>query len=52
MLHRYVLEPLSPWGTPLRGDTLYGLILFRIGEEEGVEKLRQTLTAFRENRPP
>ena len=52
MLHRYVLQPLSPWGTPLRGDTLYGLILFRIGEEEGVEKLRQTLAAFRENRPP
>lgn len=52
MLHRFVLQPLSPWGTPLRGDTLYGLILFRIGEEEGVEKLRQTLAAFRENRPP
>ncbi len=52
MLHRYVLQPLSPWGTPLRGDTLYGLILYRIGEDEGVQALRQTLDACRQGRSP
>lgn len=52
MLHRYVLQPLSPWGTPLRGDTLYGLILYRIGEDEGVQVLRQTLDACCQGKPP
>lgn len=51
-LHRYLLRPLAPWGTPMRSDTLAGLLLFRLAEDEGEEVLRAELAAFREGKPP
>lgn len=51
-LHRYLVRPLSPWGTPLRGDTLYGLVLWRIAELDGDAACRETIAAFRSGRPP
>ncbi len=51
-LHRYVLRPLSPWGTPLRSDTLYGLVLLRVAEQDGDAACRALAAAFREGEPP
>ncbi|RRD69419.1 MULTISPECIES: type III-A CRISPR-associated RAMP protein Csm4 [unclassified Desulfovibrio] len=51
-LHRYILRPLSPWGTPLRSDTLYGLVLWRIAEQEGDAACRDVIAAFRAGTPP
>ena len=51
-LHRFILRPLSPWGTPLRSDTLTGLLLYRLAEDEGEAALRAELEAFEDGRPP
>ena len=51
-LHRYLLGPLAPWGTPMRSDTLAGLLLFRLAEDEGENVLRAELDAFRGGTPP
>lgn len=51
-LYRYTLRPLSPWATPLRSDTLYGLLLWRIAERQGDTACGEAITAFREGRPP
>lgn len=50
-LQRFVLRPQSPWGTALRSDTLYGLLLWRIAEKYGPEKCSQTINAFRAEEP-
>lgn len=51
-LHRYLVRPLSPWGTPLRGDTLHGLVLWRIAERDGDAACREAIAAFRAGKPP
>lgn len=51
-LHRFLLRPLSPWATPLRSDTLYGLLLWRIAERRGDAACRDAIAAFLEGRPP
>lgn len=51
-LHRFLIRPLSPWATPLRSDTLYGLLLWRIAERQGDEACRHAITAFLEGKPP
>lgn len=51
-LHRYLVRPRSPWGTPLRGDTLYGLVLWRIAERDGDAACREVIAALRAGRPP
>ena len=51
-LHRFLLRPLAPWATPLRSDTLYGLLLWRIAERQGDEACRHAITAFLEGKPP
>ena len=51
-LHRFLLRPLSPWATPLRSDTLYGLLLWRIAERRGNGACRDTIMAFCEGTPP
>lgn len=51
-LHRFILRPLSSWGTPLRSDTLAGLLLYRLAEDEGEAALRAELEAFQEGAPP
>ena len=51
-LHRYILKPESAWGTPLRSDTLAGLLLYRLAEDEGEEALRAEISAFMDGRPP
>lgn len=51
-LHRFILRPLSPWGTPLRSDTLTGLLLYRLAEDEGIDALKVELDAFEHGTPP
>lgn len=51
-LHRFILRPLSPWGTPLRSDTLAGLLLYRLAEDEGETALQAELEAFKSGNPP
>ena len=51
-LHRLILRPRSPWGTPFRSDTLLGLLLYRLAEDEGEAALRAELEAFRSGNPP
>ena len=51
-LHRFILRPLSAWGTPLRSDTLAGLLLYRLAEDEGEAALKAELEAFQNGRPP
>lgn len=51
-LHRFILRPLSPWGTPLRSDTLAGLLLYRLAEDEGYAALLAELEAFKNGKPP
>lgn len=51
-LHRYILRPLSPWGTALRSDTLYGLLLWRIAERDGDAACRESIASFREGTAP
>lgn len=51
-LHRFLLRPLSAWGTPMRSDTLAGLLLYRLAEDEGEAALRAELDAFMSGTPP
>ena len=51
-LLRYIVRPLSAWGTPLRSDTLSGLLLWRIAERYGSEACRKAIDAFRDGNPP
>ncbi|MBQ7606893.1 MAG: hypothetical protein IJU76_02810 [Desulfovibrionaceae bacterium] len=51
-LLRYIVRQLSPCGTPLRSDTLYGLLLTRLAERSGPEACRAAIDAFRAGRPP
>lgn len=51
-LHRYLLTPKSAWGTPFRSDTLTGLLLYRLAEDEGEKALHAEIDAFLEGRPP
>ena len=51
-LHRFILRPLSSWGTPFRSDTLTGLLLYRLAEDEGEKALNAELAAFEQNEPP
>ena len=51
-LLRYIVRPLSPWGTPLRSDTLAGLLLWRIAERQGPAACRKAIDAFRAGEPP
>ena len=51
-LHRVLLRPLSPWGTPVRSDTLAGLLLYRMAEDEGETALQTALEAFQNGAPP
>lgn len=51
-LYRFLLRPESPWGTPLRSDTLYGLLLWRLNEDLGPEHCKNAIEAFRAGEPP
>lgn len=51
-LLRYIVRQLSPWGTNLQSDTLYGLLLTRLAERKGPEACRAAIDAFRAGRPP
>ena len=51
-LLRYIVRPLSPWGTPLRSDTLCGLLLWRLAERYGSAACRAAIAAFRAGEPP
>lgn len=51
-LHRFILRPLSAWGTPLRSDTLAGLLLYRLAEDEGEAALKAELDAFQNGKAP
>ena len=44
-LLRYIVRPLSPWGTPLRSDTLCGLLLWRLAERYGSAACRAAMAA-------
>ncbi len=51
-LMRYIVRPLSPWGTPLRSDTLSGLILLRIAERQGESAVHSVIEDFCHGKPP
>ncbi len=51
-LHRYTIEPLSAFATPLRSDTLYGHLLWRAAERHGPDKPRELIDAFAGGQPP
>lgn len=51
-LHRFILRPSAPWATPLRSDTLYGLLLWRLAERDGDGACARAIAAFREGEPP
>lgn len=51
-LLRYIVRPLSAWGTPLRSDTLCGLLLWRLAERHGPGACRSAIEAFRAGEPP
>lgn len=51
-LLRYIVRPLSAWGTPLRSDTLCGLLLWRLAERYGSDACRAAIAAFRAGEPP
>lgn len=51
-LLRYIVRPLSPWGTPLRSDTLCGLLLWHLAERDGSDACRAEIDAFRAGTPP
>lgn len=48
---QYTLEPLSPWISPLRSDTLHGLLACQIAEWEGTAACKAVLQGFLENKP-
>lgn len=47
---RFILKPASSWATPLRSDTLSGMLLWRVAEENG--DCRAWLEAFQNGNPP
>lgn len=51
-LLRFIVRPLSAWGTPLRSDTLCGILLWRLAEREGAGACRAAIEAFRAGEPP
>lgn len=51
-LLRFIVRPLSSWGTPLRSDTLCGLLLWRMAERQGPAACRAAIEAFRAGEPP
>ncbi|WP_165175746.1 RAMP superfamily CRISPR-associated protein [Desulfovibrio sp. ZJ369] len=51
-LLRYIVRPLSPWGTPLRSDTLCGMLLWRMAERQGAGACRAAIEGFRSGNPP
>lgn len=51
-LVRYIVRPQSPWGTPMRSDTLAGLLLWRMAERHGPGACRAVIDAFRAGEPP
>ncbi len=51
-LHRFILRPLGPWTGPLRSDTLYGLLLWRIAERQGDDACQNAIAAFEAGEPP
>lgn len=51
-LYRFVISPQSPWATPLSSDTLYGLVCWRVAEDEGPGQCQELIEAFEAARPP
>lgn len=51
-LLRYIVHQLSPWGIPLRSDTLCGLVLTRLSERQGPQACLDAIDAFRSGQPP
>lgn len=51
-LHRFIITPTSAWGTPLRSDTLYGLLLYHLAESDGDDMCRDTINLFKQGNAP
>lgn len=45
------IRPLSPFGTPLLGDTLFGQLCWMIHHQGGEARLQKLLSGYLENRP-
>jgi CRISPR-associated protein Csm4 len=45
------IRPLSPFGTPPLGDTLFGQLCWAIRHQSGEARLRELLDGYLENRP-
>lgn len=51
-LLRFIVQPLSAWGTPLRSDTLCGILLWRLAERRGSAACQAAIEAFRTGEAP
>jgi len=51
-LCRFIIKPTSPWSTPLRSDTLAGMLLYRMAEDEGEKIAKDTIELFRSGSIP
>lgn len=51
-LHRFIIQAESAWGTPLRSDTLYGLILYHLAELEGDNACQALINSFKQAQAP
>ena len=51
-LYRYILRPASPFGTPMRSDTLHGHLVCAAAELEGQEAATTLVERFVANDPP
>jgi len=49
--HRLTLQPLSAFGTPLAGDTLFGQLCWTLRHQIGNERLNELLDGYPEGRP-
>lgn len=49
--HRLTLQPLSAFGTPLAGDTLFGQLCWTLRHQLGNARLNQLLDGYTQGRP-
>lgn len=51
-LYRYLITPLSAFGTPMRSDTLYGHLLWGAAQRYGERRVAEIIEGFAGGEPP
>jgi len=49
--HRFILQPLSAFGTPLAGDTLFGQVCWTLRHHFGNDRLHALLDGYTDGKP-